>query len=72
MIVHAYFVDGSDMIVNYYEWSPDSLSYGDTEVTIRYSSGGVTDTATQRLQYIIVLWSILLLQREKHFYTEMT
>ena len=47
MIVHAYFVDGSDMIVNYYEWSPDSLSYGDTEVTIRYSSGGVTDTATQ-------------------------
>ena len=47
MIVHAYFEDGSEMIVNYYEWSPGSLSYGDTEVTISYSSGGVTDTATQ-------------------------
>lgn len=47
MIVHAYFIDGSDKIVNYYQWSPDRLSYGDTEVTISYSSGGVTATAAQ-------------------------
>ena len=47
MVVHAYFLDGTDAIVNGYICTPSSLSLVDTVVTISYTAGGVTKEAIQ-------------------------
>ncbi|MBR1677337.1 MAG: carbohydrate ABC transporter substrate-binding protein [Clostridia bacterium] len=47
MIVHAYYQDGTHEIIEGYVYSPTILTTMDTSVTVSYSSGGVTATATQ-------------------------
>lgn len=49
MIVRAYFVGGIDAEIKGYEWDPDILGLDDKFVTIRFSSGGSTAYAFQRI-----------------------
>ncbi len=44
MIVRAYFIDGTHIIIEDYSCSPRILHEKDTYVEVSYSSGGVTDT----------------------------
>ncbi len=47
MIVKAYYTDGTEDIITNYTLSPDFLGKEDTEVTITYTEGDVTATASQ-------------------------
>lgn len=47
MVVTATYSNGATMIVSGYTVSPDPLTGGTTEVTITYTEGGVSKTATQ-------------------------
>ena len=47
MVVHAYYTDGTDEIVTDYSYLPNQLTLDDSQVTVSYTSGRVTKTATQ-------------------------
>ena len=45
MIVHAYYMDGTDEIITDYSYSPRQLDLDDSFVTVSYTSGRVRKTA---------------------------
>ena len=45
MIVHAYYVDGTDEIISDYDYFPRRLELKDSSVTVSYTSGRVCKTA---------------------------
>ena len=50
MVVTAYYTDGSSAAVTGYTYSPSgALAAGNTTITISYTEGGVTKTATQAI-----------------------
>ena len=55
MVVTAHYNDGSSATVTGYTYSPTgALSQGNTTITVSYSEGGVTKTATQAITVTVI------------------